>query len=229
MIRNATPGGGSAMSPFPAAAPAPAAAATTTALAIPVKLPSGQIISVGSQAEVDALRAAVQPAQPIDLSRSNSSSGNNNNNGGASSLGALLDVGADVLQAAGGYLAGSKYNRLLQDLQQAREALLDARDQLQSATTDPAAHAPMLRALDAVVAYQDAAISVLNVQITAVDMMAGGATAKVVSRFMEGGAGGLMGGGGGGMGTALALGAGGIGLGLLLSGNGSNSTPSRRR
>lgn len=228
MIRNATPGGGSAMSPFPAAAPAPAAAATTTALAIPVKLPSGQIISVGSQAEVDALRAAVQPAQPIDLSRSNSSSGNNNN-GGASSLGALLDVGADVLQAAGGYLAGSKYNRLLQDLQQAREALLDARDQLQSATTDPAAHAPMLRALDAVVAYQDAAISVLNVQITAVDMMAGGATAKVVSRFMEGGAGGLMGGGGGGMGTALALGAGGIGLGLLLSGNGSNSTPSRRR
>lgn len=228
MIRNATPGGGSATSPFPAAAPAPAAAATTTALAIPVKLPSGQIISVGSQAEVDALRAAVQPAQPIDLSRSNSSSGNNNN-GGASSLGALLDVGADVLQAAGGYLAGSKYNRLLQDLQQAREALLDARDQLQSATTDPATHAPLLRALDAVVTYQDAAISVLNVQITAVDMMAGGATAKVVSRFMEGGAGGLMGGGGGGMGTALALGAGGIGLGLLLSGNGSNSTPSRRR
>lgn len=227
MIRNATPGGGSAMSPFPAAAPAPAAAATTTALAIPVKLPSGQIISVGSQAEVDALRAAMQPAQPIDLGRGNN---NGNNNGtGISSLGALLDVGADVLQAAGGYLAGSKYNRLLQDLQQAREALLDARDQLQSATTDPATHAPLLRALDAVVTYQDAAISVLNVQITAVDMMAGGATAKVVSRFMEGGAGGLMGGGGGGMGTALALGAGGIGLGLLLSGNGSNSTPSRRR
>ena len=225
MIRNATPGGSSATSPFSAASPAATTpAATTTALTIPVKLPNGQIISVGSQTEVDALRAAVQPAQPIDLGRATSSGTLS-----LSNTGSLLDMGADALQAVGGFLAGSKYNRLLGDLEQARADLLDARDQLQArSTTDPQTVTPILAALDSMVRYQDAAISVLNAQITAVDMQAGGATAKVVSRFMEGGLGGL--GGGGGMGTALAVGAGGIGLGLMLaSNNHGNTLPPRRR
>lgn len=224
MIRNATPGGSSAASPFSAAVPAAASTQTTTALTIPVKMPNGQIVNVGTQAEVDALRAAVQPTQLVDLSRPSST-----NSTTLSNAGSLLDMGADALQAVGGFLAGSKYNRLLQDLQQARADLLDARDQLQlRATTDPQAVAPILSALEAMVAYQDATISVLNAQITAVDMVAGGATAKVVSRFMEGGMNGL-GGGGGGLGTSLAIGAGGIGLGLLLANNNSNNSPPRRR
>ncbi len=228
MIRNATPGGSTASSPFSAA---PAASTTTalttssTALMIPVKLPNGQIVNVGSQAEVDALRAAVQPTQLVDLSRPTSSSSSPT----LSSTGSMLDIGADALQAVGGFLAGSKYNRLLQDLQQARADLLDARDQLQArSTADPQTVAPILAALDSMVRYQDAAISVLNAQITAVDMQAGGATAKVVSKFMEGGLGGM--GGGGGMSTALAVGAGGIGLGLMLASNNHGSTlPPRRR
>jgi len=224
MIRSATPGGSSAASPFPAAAPA-AATMTTTAmtLTIPVKLPNGTIVNVGTQAEVEALRAAVQPTQVVDLSRPTNVSSST-----SSDTGSLLDMGADALQAVGGFLAGSKYNRLLQDLQQARADLLSARDQLQMrATTDPQTVSPLLNALDAMVAYQDAAISVLNAQITAVDMLAGGATAKVVSRFMEGGATNLL--GNGGTGTALALGAGGIGLGLLLANNNSNNNPPPRR
>ena len=228
MIRNATPGGSTASSPFSAA---PAASTTTalttssTALTIPVKLPNGQIVNVGSQAEVDALRAAVQPTQLVDLSRPTSSSSSPT----LSSTGSMLDIGADALQAVGGFLAGSKYSRLLQDLQEARAELLDARDQLQArSTADPQTVGPMLSAMDAMVAYQDAAISVLNAQITAVDMTAGGSTAKLVSRFMDGGFN-NMSGGSGSMGTALALGAGGVGLGLLLGSNNNNASPPRRR
>ena len=224
MIRNATPGGSTAASPFPAATPAASTTAlTTTALTIPVKLPSGQIVNVGTQAEVEALRASVQPTQLVDLSRPSSSSSSS-----TSSTGSLLDIGADALQAVGGFLAGSKYYRLLQDLQQARAELLDARDQLEArSTADPQTVGPMLNAMDAMAAYQDAAISVLNAQITAVDMTAGGSTAKLVSRFMDGGVNNM--GAGSGMGPALALGAGGIGLGLLLANNNSNSAPPRRR
>jgi hypothetical protein len=229
MIRNATPGGSTASSPF-AAAPA---AATTTALTtttsstapmIPVKLPSGQIVNVSTQAEVDALRAAVQPTQIVDLSKPAGSSSTTT----LSSAGSLLDMGADALQAVGGFLAGSRYHRLLQDLQQARATLLDARDQLQvRSTTDPQTSGPMLLAMDAMITYQDAAISVLNAQITAVDMAAGGSTAKLVSKFMDGGFNGMN--IGNGMGPALALGAGGIGLGLLLANHNNNSAPPRRR
>ena len=146
-----------------------------------------------------------------------------------SNTGSLMDIGADALQAVGGFLAGSKYNRLLQDLQEARADLLDARDQLQArSTADPQTVAPMLSAMDAMIAYQDATISVLNAQITAVDITAGGSTAKLVSRFMDGGFNNNMS-GGSGMGPALALGAGGIGLGLLLANNNSNASPPRRR
>ena len=222
MIRNATPGGSTASSPFSSAAPA--ATTTTTALTIPVKLPSGQIVNVGSQAEVDALRALLQSTQVVDLSRpTNSSSGT------TSGFGQMLDVGADALQAVGGYLAGSQYQRLMLDMQQARADLMQAHDQLQSTSTgDPQTVNAILASQKAQLAYFDASISVLNAQITAVDMVAGGATAKLVSQFMENGFGGI-GGGGGGLGTSLAFGAGGIGLGLLLANNSNNSSSSRRR
>lgn len=214
-IRSATPGAGTTGG-FQAP-PAAAAATMSTSLTIPVKLPNGQIVTVGSQAEVEALRAAVKPAQMVDLSGASS--------GGTSNTGSLIDIAADGFQAVGGFLAGSKYSRLLQDMRDARDNFATARDALQRESgTSPA----LLDCMDAQLDYLDRAVDVLNAQITAVDMMAGGSTAKVISKVIDGTG---FGGGGGGLGngTALAVGAGGLGLGLLLSNNNSNNNNSPRR
>lgn len=223
-LRSATPGGGTSGGFSAPPTATPAASVTATALTIPVKLPNGQIVNVGTQAEVDALRAAVQPTQIVDLSKPAGTS-----SGGMSTAADFLDIGADALKAVGGFLAGSKYGRLLQDLQNARYDLMDARDALARSTSDPATVNPMLAALDSLISYQDASIAVLNAQITAVDMSAGGDTAKIISKFIEGGGLGSGNGGGMGTGTALALGAGGIGLGLLVSSSNNNSNSSSRR
>jgi hypothetical protein len=224
-IRSATPGGTSAANPFPPAAAAVTAPAQASVALVPVKLPTGQIVSVSSQQDVAALQSFAQQTQaPIDLGRPAA------NSSAPASPANLLDIAADGFTAVGGFLAGSKYNRLLQDLQAARNNLIAAENALaQKAASQPEIINPILDALDAVSDYIEAGVSVLNAQITAVDMMAGGATAKVVGKFIGGGSDGILG-GGGGMGTALALGGAGLGLGLLLSNNNSSaSAPAPRR
>jgi hypothetical protein len=212
-IRSATPGSGTAGG-FQAP-PAAATSAQSTALTIPVKLPNGTIVNVGTQAEVEALRMAVQNTQMVDLSKPAG--------GAASSTSNIIDIAADGFQAVGGFLAGSKYSRLLQDTRDARDDLVTAREAL---ARESGTSTALLAALDAQLNYLDTAVELLNAQITAVDMMAGGATAKVISKLMDG-SGGF--GGGSGLGTAVAVGAGGLGLGLLLSNNNSNNNSSSRR
>ncbi len=224
-IRPATPGGGSSSSsPFPPAAPPAASQTPSTALVpagINVILPNGSTITVPNQAQVDMLKSAIQTQQTVDLRQ----------NGGQSSgngMGGLVEVAAEGFEAVGGYLAGSRYSRLLDDLKDARESLLDAQETLRGQTTkDPDLINPIIKAMDALVDYQDAGISLVNAQITAVDMMAGGETAKVVSKFLNNGTGFS----GGGVGTMAAVGAAGLGIGLLLSNNNSNdrNSPRRRR
>src|SRR4051812_27718804 len=174
-----------------------------------VRLPNGQGIMFSSEADYLKMKdfmAAQQQNTPTL------------GGGGGSSGGDLLGIAVDGFQAVSGFLAGSRYSQLLQDLQDARDAMGLAKDAL---SKEPSTSPQMLNALGAMQDYQDAGINVLNAQITAVDMAAGGETAKVISRFVGGGGGGSGGLMGGGMGSTVALGAAGLGLGLLLSNNNS--------
>ena len=146
--------------------------------------------------------------------------------------GDLMDTAADAFQAVSGFLAGSKYSRMLQDMQDARAEVLDARDRIRAESGTKAEFQAVLALAEAQLTYIDASISVLNTQITAVDMMAGGSAAHVVSKWFANGSNTYGNGGGMGQGNnALILGGAGLGLGLLLSSNrnDANNATSRRR
>jgi len=214
--RDAFLGGGTvadASNPFSGAGTQTTAMTVAPQVGYTVRLPNGQSIMFSSEADYLKMKdfmAAQQQSTPTL------------GGGGGSSGGDLLGIAVDGFQAVSGFLAGSRYSQLLQDLQDARDAMALAKDAL---SKEPSTSPQMLNALGAMQDYQDAGINVLNAQITAVDMAAGGETAKVISRFVSGsgGGGGLM---GGGMGSTVAIGAAGLGLGLLLSNNNSNT---RRR
>jgi len=214
--RDAFLGGGTvadASNPFAGAGTQTTAMTVAPQVGYTVRLPNGQSIMFSSEAaylKMKDFMAAQQNTPTLGGS------------GGGSSGGDFLGMAVDGFQAVSGFLAGSRYSQLLQDLQDARDAMAQAKDAL---SKEPSTSPQMLNALGAMQDYQDAGINVLNAQITAVDMAAGGETAKVISRFVSGNGGGgsLM---GGGMGTTVAIGAAGLGLGLLLSNNNSNT---RRR
>jgi hypothetical protein len=204
---SATTSGSSGSNPF-------AAPSTSSALVpqgIRVQLPSGQIVTVSSQADVNALQQAVAQQQtqqaPIQIGTPTTTT---------TTTGNLIGTAADAFQAVSGFLAGSQYNLKLQDLNTAQTDLQTAYNNLKGTPGTPG---PLLDCFIAVNEMINAAIAVLNVQITAVDMAAGGDAAKVAAQFING-SGGM---GWGGNGTALALGAGAIGLGLLLRNNNSSS------
>lgn len=190
-----------------------------------VSLGNGESIMVNSEADFLKLKDWHSSNQRKSGA---ASLGGGSSGGGSSSLGSTIDLAAEGFQTVTGYLAGSNYNTKLQDYQDARSDLLDTRDQLtahRSSATDPVLVDLMLKSVDSTLDTMDTAIGVLNTQITAVDMFAGGSAAKVVSRFV--GDGGL-GGGGSGFGTVAAIGAAGLGLGLVLRNN-NNQTSTRRR
>lgn len=227
--RDAQLGGGAAVntgSPF-------AGGQTTTAMTLggqqmgyTIQLSNGQSITVASEADYLKLKAWHESNQATAAA----ALGGGGGGGGGGGTGAMVDLAAEGFQAVTGFLAGSNYNTKLQDFQDSRNALLDTRDQIvqhRSGASDPALVDLMLKAVDSQLDHFDAAISVLNTQITAVDMFAGGSAAKVVSRFIGGG-GGMGGMGGNGFGTVAAVGAAGLGLGLVLRNN-NTTTSSRRR
>jgi len=215
--RDAFIGGGAAVdtnNPFSGAGTQTTAMTVAPQVGYAVRLPNGQSIMFNSEADFLKMKDFMAAQQQNTPTLGGSS--------GGSSGGDFLGMAVDGFQAVSGFLAGSRYSQLLQDLQDARDAMASAKDAL---SKEPSTSPQMLNAMTAMQDYQDAGINVLNAQITAVDMAAGGETAKVISRFVSGsgGGGGLM---GGGMGSTVAIGAAGLGLGLLLSNNNSST---RRR
>jgi len=214
--RDAFLGGGTTAdtnNPFSGAGTQTTAMTVAPQVGYAVRLPSGQSIMFNSEADYLKMKDFMAGQQQNTPTLGG---------GGGSGGGDFLGIAVDGFQAVSGFLAGSRYSQLLQDLQDARDAMASAKDAL---SKEPSTSPQMLNAMTAMQDYQDAGINVLNAQITAVDMAAGGETAKVISRFVNGsgGSGGLM---GGGMGSTVAIGAAGLGLGLLLSNNSSNT---RRR
>lgn len=195
-----------------------------------VKLGNGTTIMVSSEADYLKLKEFYQMQQAN--AGTPTLGGGGGGSGGNSSASSLIDLAAEGFQAVGGFLAGSNYTGKLQEFQDSRDNLLNTRDALvkhRGASTDPTLVDLNLQTVDALLDHLDSAIAVLNTQITAVDMFAGGSAAKVVGRFVGGGSDGMMGmGGGSGLGTAAAIGAGALGLGLVLRNN-TQTTNTRRR
>ena len=152
---------------------------------------------------------------------------------GGGSINNWLRTGANAADAVAGFLNGRNVRRKLEDLD---DALLDSRDgraeldNLERGGKYPDL-IPVLRRL--FLAERDAteaSVSVLEDQLTAVDIQTGSGVAKVAADFITdrpttaaGAA------GGDGIGTALAVGGAGLGLGLLLSNNNSRDDRGSRR
>lgn len=202
-IRTATPGAGYEAPP---AASGSSSAPLTLTQTYKVQLPTGQIISVNSQAEVDALRNAYSNQNPIQIGPTRTQDNPVE----------WLETATDALSAVSGYLQGSAYRRRIDDLDEARAELAAVREELVTAVRSNPDLQPFLRLADVQTKLHDAEISVLASQIVAVDLATGGAATKVIARFFPQGGSNSAGGNGG---TALAFGAGAIGLGLLASNN----------
>lgn len=152
--------------------------------------------------------------------------------GGGGSGGRWLRTGANAADAVAGFLNGRNIRRKLEDLD---DALLDSRDG--RAELDALERGgkypdliPVLRRL--FLAERDAteaSVSVLEDQLTAVDIQTGSGVAKVAADFISDRPAAPAAGGGDGMGTALAVGGAGLGLGLLLSSNRDDRGGRRRR
>jgi hypothetical protein len=152
---------------------------------------------------------------------------------GMGGSGRWLRTGANAADAVAGFLNGRNIRRKMEDLD---DALLDSRDGRAELDTLERGGKypdliPVLRRL--FLAERDAteaSVSVLEDQLTAVDIQTGSGVAKVAADFISDRPGPAAGGGGGdGIGTAIAVGGAGLGLGLLLSNNRDERGGRRRR
>ncbi len=140
-----------------------------------------------------------------------------------------LRTGANAADTVAGFLNGRNIRRKLEDLEDALADSRDARADLDTLTVKFPDLIPVLRRL--FLAERDAteaSVSVLEDQLTAVDIQTGSAVAKVAADFM-GDRPASPAGGGDGIGTALAVGGAGLGLGLLMSNSRDNRGGRRRR
>ena len=151
---------------------------------------------------------------------------------GPSSTSNWLRTGANAADAVAGFLNGRNIRRKLDDLEDvladSREARL-ALDEIERNNATLAPLIPVLRRL--FIAERDAtevSISVLEDQLTAVDIQTGSGVAKVAADLFTSN-GPSKPGEGSGLGTALAVGGAGLGVGLLLSSNRESDRSRRRR
>ena len=144
----------------------------------------------------------------------------------------FLRTGAHVAEAVAGVLNSRTIRRKLDDLEGALEDSRDARtelDTIERSNTTLAPLIPVLRKL--FLAERDAteaSISVLEDQLTAVDIQTGSGVAKVAADLLKD-LPGTPATGDSGVGTAVAVGGAGLGLGLLLSNNRDGERARRRR
>ena len=140
-----------------------------------------------------------------------------------------LRTGANAADTVAGFLNGRNIRRKLEDLEDALADSRDARAELDTLTVKFPDLIPVLRRL--FLAERDAteaSVSVLEDQLTAVDIQTGSAVAKVAADFMSDRPASPAG-GGDGIGTALAVGGAGLGLGLLMSNSRDDRGGRRRR
>jgi hypothetical protein len=140
-----------------------------------------------------------------------------------------LRTGANAADTVAGFLNGRNIRRKLDDLEDALADSREARAELDTLTVKFPDLIPVLRRL--FLAERDAteaSVSVLEDQLTAVDIQTGSAVAKVAADFM-GDRPASPASGGDGIGTALAVGGAGLGLGLLMSSNRDDRGGRRRR
>jgi len=151
---------------------------------------------------------------------------------GGGGTGRWLRTGANAADAVSGFLNGRNIRRKLEDLD---DALLDSRDaraeldNLERAGKYPDLIPTLRRLFLAERDATEASVSVLEDQLTAVDIQTGSGVAKVAADFISDRPAPAAGGGGDGIGTAVAVGGAGLGLGLLLSNNRDDRGGRRRR
>jgi len=142
-----------------------------------------------------------------------------------------LRTGADAAQVIAGILYSRNTRRKIDDLEDALEESREARRDLDELEHDPQVGrlVPVMRRL--FLAERDAteaSVSVLEDQLTAMDIQTGSGVAKVAADFLKDGPSAQMA-GENGLGTAVAVGGAGLGLGLLLSSNRDSDRSRRRR
>lgn len=211
--------GGNGGGGVPSAALVPVSA--QPAVGFPITLSNGQRVLVASEADYLKLKEWFGQ-QANNASALGGSSGGFGGGGSAN----WLRTGGDALDAVSGFLRDRNIRRKMEDIREAMTRATAARETLAQIGQSNATLGPVV---NAVLAYADAqnevnraALAALDDELSAVDLMTGGAVAKVLADFGVGGGGGGRGFGGGGWGPALAAGGVGLGLGFLL--NRSSST-----
>lgn len=143
-----------------------------------------------------------------------------------------LRTGGNAAQAVGAFLQGRGIRRKLEDLddslRDSKNAMLEL-DNIERTNSTLAPLIPTLRRLfNAERDATESSVSVLEDQLTAVDIQTGGGVAAVAADLLPSTPSGSLasGGGGGGLGSAALAAGAGLGVGLLLSGN--NDRRSRR-
>lgn len=202
-------------------------------MGVSMQLPNGTTIRLASESDGQLLKAwwqqQQQTSQQNSLQLGGMSTASSNSSGLLGS--GWLRTGAHAAEAVAGFLNGRNVRRKLDDLNDALVDSRDARGELDSLerTGKYADLIPTLRRL--FLAERDAteaSVSVLEDQLTAVDIQTGSGVAKVAADLLGGSAPSL-GAEGGGIGTAVAVGGAGLGVGLLLSSDRASDRRSRRR
>lgn len=152
---------------------------------------------------------------------------------GPSSTSSWLRTGANAADAVAGFLNGRNIRRKLEDLEDVLADSREARQSLDDIERNNPTLSPLIPVLRKLfIAERDAtevSISVLEDQLTAVDIQTGSGVAKVAADLFGSNTGAGKLGEGSGLGTALAVGGAGLGVGLLLSSNRDSDRTRRRR
>jgi hypothetical protein len=151
--------------------------------------------------------------------------------GGSRGTGSWIRTGAEAAAAVGAFLQGRNIRRKLEDLEDALHDQKAAADDLAGLAnnTKYAELIPvLLKAFKAERYATETSITLLEDQLTAVDIQTGAGVAKVAGELWEGSGGASAGRSDTGVGTILGVGAAGLGLGLLFA-NSRDDRRSRRR
>jgi hypothetical protein len=185
-------------------------------------------IDVNFASEADYLRADRALREMLE-SQNAMGLGNLTITRGTGTASSWLRTGASAAEAVAGFLSGRNIRRKMDDLDEALAEARAARQELESFANDPVLGkmVPALRRIS--MAERDVneiGLSVLEDQLTAVDIQTGSGVAKVAADLLKDGP---SLGESSGLGTAVAVGGAGLGLGLLLSSNRDGERSRRRR
>ncbi len=203
----------------------------TQNLGVALQLPNGTTIRVASESDGQLLKAWWQQQQQQQQTTGISLGGSPSSSSAQGGTSGWLRTGANAADAVAGFLNGRNVRRKLDDLEDALVDSRDARTELDTlerggkyADLIPTLRRLFLAERDAT----EASVSVLEDQLTAVDIQTGSGVAKVAADLMTPGTP-ILGTDSGGIGTAVAVGAAGLGVGLLLSNDRNSERRSRRR